>query len=137
MGLKDQQLALKWIHDNIAQFSGDNKRITLFGQSAGSVSTHFHVLSSESRKYFRNVICLSGSTDDFWAFNDNEDHWNVAKTIVKDFNAPQYSFIGIVEFIKSLPAEKINDYTDLMSFFGKTLKTVFGPVIESMLNYLA
>lgn len=57
MALKDQQLMLKWVHENIENFSGEKDEILLFGQSMGAAYAHFHMLNEESQKYFKRAFC--------------------------------------------------------------------------------
>ena len=48
-GIKDQQLALKWVKSNIQQFGGDPEKVTIFGESAGAISVDLHILSPQSK----------------------------------------------------------------------------------------
>lgn len=56
MGLADQRLALKWVHENVRQFGGDPNIVTLFGESAGAASVSAHLLSEGSWPFFQRAI---------------------------------------------------------------------------------
>jgi len=49
MGLKDQNMALRWVQANIHHFGGDKDRVTIFGNSAGASAVHYHTLSPMSK----------------------------------------------------------------------------------------
>lgn len=51
---KDQVAALKWVNKNIVAFGGNNRMVTIFGESAGAGSVHYHLLSPTTKS-----ICSS------------------------------------------------------------------------------
>ena len=60
-GLLDQLEALKLVQATISGFGGDPQQVTLMGQSAGSSSTLYHLMSPRSKGLFQRVIAQSGS----------------------------------------------------------------------------
>ncbi len=60
-GLMDQQAALRWVQRNIASFGGNPHNVTIFGESAGGLSTLSQVASPQAKGLFERAIAESGS----------------------------------------------------------------------------
>ncbi|XP_068232283.1 esterase E4-like [Palaemon carinicauda] len=67
-GLKDQTMALQWVQNNIQNFGGDSRRVTIFGESAGGASVHFQVLTPKAKGLFNGAIMHSGNALCPWSF---------------------------------------------------------------------
>ena len=79
LGIKDQIAAVQWVKENIAEFGGNPDNITVFGESAGSISTFFLTIAPTAKGLFQKVIPQSGAVG---FYRTPEDSTQVTKNFM-------------------------------------------------------
>ncbi|XP_054269843.1 juvenile hormone esterase-like [Macrosteles quadrilineatus] len=131
MGLKDQVKALQWVRDNIESFGGDKDKVTIFGNSAGSASVHYHMMSPTSQSLFSRAISQSGTAVSSFALIGKGKAKRDTEKLADKLNCFSTSSEEILNCLQDKTA------TELLQQFLKLLKSKYGqsdklfrPVVE-------
>ena len=109
-GLKDQNMALKWVKNNIHKFGGDPNNITLFGESAGGCSVHHHMIAEKSKGLFHKAIPMSGCALNNWSVIPRLN-WAERLATYLGWNG-KGGEAGILEFLQGADPVKIVEAQD-------------------------
>jgi para-nitrobenzyl esterase len=122
-GMLDQHAALLWVKNNIAAFGGNPDKITIGGESAGSISVSAHMASPLSKKLITGAIGQSGAMikPTYEAIPINEAENNGVIFMEK-------SQISSFKKLRELPAEKL---LEMDTLWGRARATIDGYFLQN------
>lgn len=126
LGLKDCEMALRWIQENISSYGGNPDNVTLWGQSAGGALTMAMMCVESAKDLFHKAIVQSACMESFYT-----------KEQAKEVATEYLSRLGLtpdqVELIRTVDYMKLTRQIEGMDDYVR--KTKFGictinPVVD-------
>lgn len=137
LGLYDQIMALKFINENIHSFGGDSERVTVMGNSAGSMSIGSLIISPviKRKQYFQRAIMASGSPNSIFAVEAPERGIGKSMELAAKLNC---NGEDMVKCLKNIPWEQLLRAQAQMMAEFKLFVPVYGDALlpDSPLNLL-
>ncbi|KAJ8974539.1 hypothetical protein NQ317_009106 [Molorchus minor] len=130
-GLKDQHLALRWTKDNVRHFGGDPNKITIFGESAGSVSVQYQLMYPANQGLFQGAISESGSALCIWAYQRQPK--KIAFDLGRSAGLRTNDTRELINYLRNITTEKLKSATmkaSIKNSLGIINGIPFAPVIE-------
>ncbi len=127
IGLYDQNMALKWIQENIQKFGGDPKQVTLFNSillmikyssiinqvtllghgTSGAANALIHLVSPKTVNYFSKLIVMSGTIFSSYSFQARPRNVESPSTaIVRNLACDSTNTLYILECLRM---KSVND----------------------------
>ncbi len=136
-GLYDQLEALRWVKTNIRAFGGDPENVTLFGESAGAISTCALLGAPDADPLFDKAIIQSGmcalSTFDQGGLIGMPSAAELAEGVVAELGCADA--FNPADCLRALPVEDLLAVGSLTSIVTGDLQTVsaLSPVVDGVL----